>query len=100
MRKASHHQSGAKSGGDNFASIRSASAVAHPGPRMHTGGAGGRHHRTGAFPTPLLPAARGRAAQLRTDRRGAPAPMSRPGSRLPSHPTPPVGNAGVKEENR
>lgn len=78
---------------------RSASA-ALPGTRMHTGGAGGRQHRMGTFPTLVQSAARGHASQLHLVRRGAPAHLSQPGCRLPSHPTPPVGNAGVKEENR
>jgi hypothetical protein len=99
VRKASHPQRDAKLSGEGSTSSRSASAVVFPGPRMHPGGAGGRHQRIGTFPTPVHPVARGRSTELHVVRRGAPAPSSRPG-RLPSHPTPPVGNAGVKEENR
>jgi hypothetical protein len=94
----SRNRNGSKPSGSP-SSNRSASAVALPGPRMHPGGAGGRHHCTGAFPTPLPPAARSRSTELQLVRRGAPAPPSRPG-RLSNHRTPPVGNAGFKEENR
>lgn len=97
MRNQSHHQIAIATSRGLFPA-RSASAAAPRDLRIRTSGAGGPQS-AGAFPGSAATAVRGRSPQLRLVRRGAPASPSRP-NRLPSHPTPPVGKAGVKEENR
>lgn len=97
MRNESHHHIAiATTGG--LVLPRSASAAAPRDLRIRTSGAGGPQY-AGAIPGSAATAVRGRSTELRLVRRVAPVSPSRP-ARLSSHPTPPVGKAGVKKENR